>query len=131
MKTIDYIINKYSDKLNFSRKQFKNFLNIYNDRIIRIEDGKEPKAIGIYLRLTDESLEMIRTGKIDMRDSKTINRLYKENGKNIHFFLCAAENMIAIRKGIKKMILRENPRTISWLEPDMKRIFIRRLICHQ
>ena len=115
--------------------KFLSILDRYEDRIAVIEDenGKF-KGAAIYVRLTDEVLNDILLGNLSMTSVEDMEEILAEEGKNIHFIRVIADGPRTILKGLKQVIAKENPDTVSWYKPDMDGIhfvYSRRELCHQ
>ena len=125
----DFIYDGYKGK--FSHEEIGWLLLAYEDRIVVIkEDGI--KGVALYFKVSDETIKNIEELKIDLTNHTNVNRCLAENGDNVHFFLLAADGVKTILKGLKMVIEKENPKTISWFSPDMKQFFIRRkILCLQ
>ncbi len=128
MNEIIKFIEKNYDDVNF--EQASNIVSEYRDCIVPVYESGILKVVGIYFKLNDETLNKVVDRELDLSVPENVVFCRKQNGRNIHFFLCVSEKMKLILKGIKMLIKRENPKTISWFSPDMKDIFVRRLQCH-
>lgn len=123
-------IKKNYPRINMSKQQVRIFLRKYKKRVLRIYKNEHLMGIAFYFMLTDDTLNKVRHKEIDIKSPDVINRCFKEDGDNIHFFSVIADGYKTIRKGFKK-VSKNNVKTISWFSPDMKQFFIRRTLCHQ
>lgn len=126
MNQVDLIMDRYR-QLRFSREDVKKFLFKYAGRKILIIENLRIRGIGIYFKLTDETLAKIETGELDLTKIETVNKCLHEDGENIHFFLVIADGVKTILKGLRISI--KDAKTVSWFSPDMKQFFIRRELC--
>ena len=85
----------------------------------------------MYASLTDEILNRVMNKTINLGNPSTATYCLGENGENIHFIFVVSKNMKTILKGLKRIMVEKNPKTVSWFSPDMSGFFIRRVLCHQ
>ena len=134
-KVINYILNNYAViKKTFNKEQVRKFWTVYKDKNIVISEENKIKGIGIYLRLDDETFNLVRLKEIFLNNPETLNFCACQNGQNIHFIMVIADNTKTILKGLKQIFKMENIKTISWFSPNMKQFFMRkkeRILCHQ
>lgn len=87
--------------------------------------------VAIYLRVDDKTFEKIsHNPKILKRESFLLECL-KKQGQNIHFIYAVGKRS-SILKCLRKVIKKEEPKTVSWYKDDMKvihNIKIRREPC--
>lgn len=122
---IDYLFNNYynvwpGDKNDIPTKEML-MQGLFNhpDKVIVIKDDKI-KGVAFFLTLSDDTYNAL--GCIDTNDVESLISLFKENGRNIHFLLLAADSQKTIRRGIKEVKDKLNPRSISWWNPDNTRL---------
>lgn len=127
MKLADFILENYSALEDYDRIKVETLLSVYKNNIIVIEDG-DIRGLAIYLKLTDETLLKVEKRVIDLTVPEVINECFKENGRNIHFFLLIADGYKTILKGIRSVV-NQDVKSISWFSKDMKQFFIRRNLC--
>jgi hypothetical protein len=116
------------------QEQVYNFISLMDDtgRMYSCDDG-----FGFFIKLNDEWLEKIRHNPLLLTNPETMKVLLTQEGKNIHFFgVYSKHNGIhkefsACKQGIKEIIKKENPDSISWFNKDMSRFIYRRIVCHQ
>ena len=72
--------------------------------------------MAVYVTLSDDTYA--RLEQLDIRNIEIIKALTLENGLNIHFLLLASDSYKTIMIGLRRVIKKHNPRTISWWEPD-------------
>jgi hypothetical protein len=94
------------------------------DRIIYKKEDGEIKGMALYLRLTDERLKDLSIH--DLIDPAKLFELINERGPNIHFIQLCTKNIgeMAIY-GMKELIRREQPKTVSWFKPDLSSLVIK------
>jgi len=78
------------------------------------------------LKLTDETLKVIRLNPQMLKDMKALQGLLQENGDNFHIVRIQKNEGIikvstAIRKGFKEFVFKYKPKSISWFNQDMSR----------
>lgn len=86
------------------------FLNRIPDRIY-VSDF----VVALYFKLSDEVLEMLRYGLIDITDGKEVMRLFSMDGDNFHFV-----SAVVTGSGLFSM-RRLKCKSFSWFTPDLKR----------
>ncbi len=89
------------------------------DKIVVIQHDKI-EGVAVYLTLSDETFNELKNFKLEGDD------LFTEQGRNVHFIILAADNGHVILQGIKEVIKKERPKTISWFNPDHTRLHTRR-----
>ena len=132
---IDFIWGRYIYfHHRFTKEQVKNLLENYSNQIIVVRDNDEIKGVSFYLKLTDETFEGIKNKILDITNIDMINKSLQEKGNNIHFILLVADRVKTIIRGLREIIKKENPKSISWFSPNMKNLFIRKIreveLCH-
>jgi hypothetical protein len=122
----EYLMINYYNKYNGSRSDvipdidtLECGLKNHSDKIVIIRDEKI-KGVAIYLTLSDETYDLM--SNLDITRLDILTRLLKEEGRNVHFVLLAAKGINTILLGIKEIKRRLNPRTISWWDPELKRL---------
>ena len=90
----------------------------YPNNIMTIKGENGFDGAAFYLRLTDQTLHKILLGDFDFQDEKNIYNALKENGQNIHFLKLVGGKVKIIRDGMKEVIKKENPLTISWVRKN-------------
>ena len=131
-EAVDYVYKNYPLDPIITYEEVERIFLLFDDKTIVIEDKENIKLVALYLKLSDETVKDVHAGLLDLTMSKNIIECSKMNGNNIHFVLCASKGMRYIREGIREVIKRENPATISWFSHDMNHFFItRRKICHK
>ena len=122
----DFLLHNYysrytgNDPRVFAGKEvMEEGLKNHPDKIVIIRDDKI-KGVAVFLTLSDETYE--RLNELDIEDVDILVRLLKEEGKNIHFILLAADCVRTILRGILKAKQELEPKTISWWSPDLKKL---------
>ena len=133
---IDFIWGRYIYFYNrVTKEQVRNLLENYSNQIVVVRDNDGIKGVSFYLKLTDETFEGIKNKILDITNIDMINKCLQEKGNNIHFILLIADGVKTIINGLREIIKRENPKSISWFSPNMKNLFIRKIreveLCHQ
>lgn len=117
----------------FPRWKLLSLIDRHTDKVAVIRDGGI-KGAALYLKLTDNSLNMIDLGVVNIELPEVITELIKENGDNLHFVAVLADGAKTVLKGLKEVIRKENPKTVTWFKPDMDRVHYIKLggqLCHQ
>jgi hypothetical protein len=95
----------------------------YHENRIVIVRKDEIKGIGIYFKLTSEGFEAIKSSHAFINE---FGYLFGEHGDHVHFIIVAADSMKTIREGMRRVIAKERPKTISWFNPENTELHIRR-----
>ena len=85
------------------------------------------------MKLTDNTLNAIDLGVISLKDPEVIVKVLEEDGDNIHFIGVLADGLKTVLRGLREVIRKENPKTISWFKPEMDRVHFIKLggqLCH-
>lgn len=92
------------------------------DKVAFIRKDGELKGAALFLKLTDATLFGIDVGFISLKDPEVINNIIKENGDNIHFIGVLADSGRIVLRGLREVIKKENPKTVSWFKPEMDKV---------
>ena len=113
----DYVYTNYPQ----SKEELSLFLKRYRDNLIVLRNGS---IIGVafYLKLEDDTLRAVSGDCKILQDIYRAEELMSERGRNIHFIRVIAEDYKVVLKGLKEVILKENPKTVSWYKEDMDKI---------
>ena len=95
-------------------------LDIHDDKIVVVHEGDKIIGVALFLMLTDETYEKINDFNVFNVD--TLRGMLMENGDNIHFILVTTTGIKNIKAGIRAVKKAKHPKTISWWDPDNKRI---------
>jgi len=128
----EFIYEKYPKlKEQFNKEIIECWFELYKDKTIVVSDQNKIKGVAMYFTVSDETFEKINQRKVDLSIPANVNSCLAENGKNIHFFMVVSEKMKYVLQGLRRTLEMENIKTISWFSPDMKKVFVRRILCHQ
>ena len=100
-----------------TREVIEQALAQHADKFVKVGNIK---GMAVFLTLTDETYE--RLEEFDISKVETLIPMAQERGENLHFVVVAADGLRTIRKGLRKVIRRLNPKTVSWWSPDFKRL---------
>jgi len=132
-EAVDFVFHNYSQSVPFFNKEDLKKLILSNEnKVVIVKDGNRIAGVGFYYKLDNVTFKRIVNRDLDIGLTVTAYICLSQKGSNIHFILVVAKSMVNILKGLREVIKRENPKTISWFSPDMNKIFIRRrILCHQ
>ena len=113
--------------------QILSLLDRNEEKVVAIKDEKNFKGAAMYLRITDNSLWKLITGQIKIDNIDDMKNLFEEKGDNIHFIYVLSDSMKTTLRGLKMVIKKERPHSVSWYKPDMSIhiLNLRSEICHQ
>lgn len=137
IEVCDYIHNGYPGlKHRIARWQLLSLLDRNPDKVICVEEEGKIRGAALYLRLEESSLVSLIDGTISLKNPKDIEYLLTEQGPHIHFSHLIANGFKTIRQGLKNIIEKEQPETVSWFDMSMRKIFVydlkeRKISCHQ
>src|SRR3990167_2572207 len=135
LELCDHILRNYPKLTNrIARWQLLSLLDRNEDKVIIVKENGLIKGSALYLKLTDETLWKLEYGFIDLRNPEIVNQMLKERGDNIHFLYVLANGVRTILKGLREVIKKENPKTVSWYNPEMTKFnkFKKEVqLCHQ
>jgi|TARA_R100000501_G_C2630720_1_gene126234 hypothetical protein len=102
-----------------------------------VEDGhviQESEAFAFYVTVDDETLDKIKTEPGYILNKDNLEKMLKGKGDNVHFFGLASTNTKGlvtrdILKGLKDILEKEHPKSVSWWNKAMTQITTRRLSC--
>ena len=119
LELCDHIYQNYPGmKRMFPRWQLLSLLDRNEDKIVHVEENGKSIASALYVKLTDKTFSKLKFGFCDTTNSVEIQELMKESGDNVFILYTLAASFKAIRAGLRALINTENPKTISWYEPD-------------
>ena len=123
-EVVDFVCEKYP---MLPREDVEKFLSKNKDKVYTIRDEQVIKCVSFYYKLTDDSFDKVKSEKIDLRVADNHVALQKENGRNYHFIMLATKGARIILQGLKDIIRRDRPKTVSWFSPDMNQFFIKKV----
>jgi hypothetical protein len=118
----DYIYNNYS-KTGISKEQLKQLYETCPDKFIVIRNNGSINAIGFYFKLSDKLLEDFKNNRLKVDSAEDIDKCFNSDGDNV-LFAFASGDFKSLRKGVKEVIKKENPKTVSWMKADLSKPFI-------
>ena len=132
----DYIYHNYpglKDKVAYW--QLLSLLDRNEDKVITVKEGDKFRGASLFVRISDDDLWKIEYGFLDLTNQENIAKLLNGSGDNIHFIYVLADSMKTILRGLREVIKKENPKTVSWYNPEMTKFnkfnLRRSLICLQ
>lgn len=102
-------------------EQIDNAIKNHAEKFVVIED-KEIKGVGVFLTLSDETFSKLH--ELDISKTEVITELIPEHGPNVHFILLSADGIKTILTGLRMVVDRLNPKTVSWWNPEFKKLHI-------
>ena len=130
-----FIYAKYpglKDKYTFT--QILSLCDRFEENLIIIKKGGDIQGVAGYLRLSDLSLSRLYYKVYNISDPSDLNKLMEDRGDNIHFCFVCSTGLNVLREGIKVVIKKESPGTISWFDPKFLSLRILNMedrLCHQ
>lgn len=109
------------------KSSLQNTLKFVERNFSRIIYGKKDGKIfgaAAFLTLTTETFERLKRNEIDFQIPKHMEQGEKERGEHIHFFAVHTEGADMLRLGIKSIIKRKNPKSVSWTSPKDKKLCV-------
>ncbi len=135
IQVLNFIYKKYPLLLEaYPKWMLLSFIDRNPDKIIVEKEYGVVNGVAIFLEINDDALLDIVNGDVSITNSDDIKLLLNRKGNNIHFILCAAESMKYILRGLKKVIKRNNPSSVSWWNPSMSKISFIKMggaLCHR
>lgn len=126
----DFLIGHYYSKYKGTRtdvvptiEQLQRGITNHPDKLVIIRD-ENIKGIGIFLRLSDKTFAELKS--FDIQRVDILKGFLNETGSNIHFILLCADGYKTIMTGLNHVKRRYNPKTISWWNPDLTHLHVRR-----
>ena len=104
-----------------SKEQIEQAVTNHPDKYVTIQDEMgNIKGTAFFMLLTDETYSKI--DKLDITQIDVIKALSLENGKNVHFLICATDNYHSIMEMVRKVKSLVKPKTVSWWNPDFSKL---------
>ena len=107
-----------------TQEQIDQALSNHPDKVI-VVGKRKIKGVGMFLKLTDKTYSFLHN--INIQSIDVLQALALENGDNFHVVLIAADGYKTLRV-MRKMVLKLNPKTISWWNPSFTKLH--RYVCH-
>ena len=118
-----YIYENYPDLKNkIQYWQLLSLLDRNEDKVIIVKEDGKFKGAAMYARISDETLWKIEWGFLDLTNPREIQEVLNDKGNNIHFLYLLADGTRTILKGLREVIKKENPKNISWFNPEMTKL---------
>jgi len=109
-------------KRMFPRWRAISLIDRNQDKVAFIKEDGILVGVAFYFKLEDNTLKGVEHGFISLEDPELIAQLLEQNGRNIHFLGVLADSGRIVLKGLRGVIKKENPKTVSWFKPDMKEV---------
>lgn len=93
------------------------------DKVVIVRDDKI-RGVAIFVTISDHTMSLLRS--FDITQVDVIMSLLRERSDNVHFILLCADGQKTIMQGIKQVKDKLNPKTISWWNPDLTKLHVRR-----
>lgn len=111
----EYLLENYYIHFTAPDKDLLNkAIEKHIDKVVTLNNVSGITGVAIYLTLSDETYNNINN--IDISDLNTLVELLNENGDNIHFILVATNGFENIRAGIRSLVNKKHPKTVSWFD---------------
>lgn len=127
---VDYLMDNYYSKyvgprtdIVPSHKMLEEGLIKYADKVVIVKDDRI-RGVAIFVTLTDETMDLLESFDITQMD--VLRSLLQEHGDNIHFVMLCADGRRTIMQGLDYVKNKHHPKTISWWNPDLTKLHIRR-----
>lgn len=98
-------------------------LTQHQDKIVIIKDDKI-RGVAIFVSLSDNTFNLLKS--FDITQFDVLQGLLQEHGPNLHFVLLCADGTKTIMRGLHHIEKTRNPKTISWWNPDLTKLHVRR-----
>ena len=121
------LTNRVYDSLknyNINQDQTLQFINLMFNKNLAYTN---PDGVIFFFRLTEESLESIKIHPEYLTYPNVLEKLMEEKGDNIHFVGLYTQGMKSIRNGMKELIEKESPKSVSWWNQEMNKFNFRRI----
>ena len=116
----NYIYNNYPNlNKQIPRWKLLSLLDRYSHRVIQVKEGDKFLGAALYIKVNDETLLKIANKELDISNPEDMRICLNSEGDNVHFLIVLADGVRTILKGLKEVIEREHPNTVSWYKPDM------------
>ena len=101
---------------------------IESDKVIFQREG-----FAFYVKCSDEMIDKIHANPGFILNTENLIEVFRSQGDNVHFFGIVSTNhsIQPILDGLKALIAKEDPKTVSWWNKDMSRFIQRRFLCHK
>lgn len=118
-----YIYEHYPNiKSKIQYWKLLSLLDKNEDKIIMVMGNNKILGTALYAKISDENLWKIEYGFLNLTKPEDVKVILEDNGENIHFLYLLAKSFLIIKKGLSEVIKKENPKTVSWFSPDMKKL---------
>lgn len=116
----EYVYKNYETlKGSITYSQVLSLLDRFDNNIIVMREDDQITGVGIYFMTDDMSMRRIKSYVYRLNNPEHILEIMKRRGDNLHFIGVVAKDTKTILKGLKEVIKREKPKTISWFKPSM------------
>lgn len=121
MSLARYLIDKYFSKHDWGiprEEDLAPFIDLHKDKMVVVKNGDAVLGVAMFLTLSQATFERLHL--IDIEDPKVLIELLGEEGPHIHFIIVTAEGFRVILAGIRAVIDKKAPETISWYDLNKK-----------
>lgn len=124
-KEIDFVYENYPDlKAQLSKKQLVECFYSFPDNVVSVGNNGTIDGVAYYFRLNDDLFEALKEKKISFTNIDDICKCFSSYGLHIHFAFVVTKGINNILKGLRRVIEREKPKTISWCSHSPERLKI-------
>jgi len=121
----DYIYSRYPNIQSKAKYwQILSLLDRNADKIITIKKDGKFMGTALYARISDETMDKIKSRTYDVSKPEDINMILSGNGNNIFFLYLLADGTRTILQGLKQVIKKEHPDNVCWNSIDMTKLNI-------
>ena len=110
------------------REAVINFIDVMRRRNLVIEE--EGGAL-FFVRVNDKTLTEIKNNSFLLRGPAYMERLILSEGDNIHIIGLFLNRKFDMFQGVRMIIDREKPKSISWWNKNTTKFIYRRILCHK
>lgn len=132
----NYIYENYPNaKRMFPLWKLISMLDNNEDKIIYIKENGIFRGAAIFCKLDDGLMEELVMRKLDLTNPYHMRRALEADGKHIHFIKVLSDGYKTVMKGLRQVIQKENPETVTWFKDDLKKLHFVRIkrgeLCQQ
>ena len=117
LETARFVYRGYSNS-SLEFWQCVSLVDRYEKNIIIIKEKGKIKGVSFYLLIDDIALLRLKTFVWKSNNHNDFKELIARKGNNLHFLGVVADGPSIILKGLKKLIKKYNPKTVSWFKQD-------------
>lgn len=127
----EYMINRLREVKDLSELPYEAVEALVDKMLANGHYIYQGNGFAFYIKCSDAALDNLKKDKSILYNTEKVRELLDGDGPNVHFIGLYGDRQgngyISILRGLKELVKKERPSSISWFDKEMKRFILRRL----